>query len=289
MIMMNGKNVLETMANTYNDMTKSAKKVADYIFEHTKEAQYMSITSLSEECGVADATVSRFCKNLGYDGYNEFKLALAKASGAKVNEPGTEYYEQIDPEDSIQVMANKLYASNVAAMKQTLDLLDAAAVDRAVRYMYGAQRVFCFGQGGSGVMAKEAWARFITAAPQFQCIEDSHLQTMAAALCTMNDVILFFSYSGATKELVDTLRPARERGAKVILITHFPKSPAAQFADVILQCGSKEGPLQGGSVPAKMSQLLIIDVLFNEFCRANSVFSDANREIVANAIAAKLL
>lgn len=286
---MDGKNVLDTLTATYSSLTKSAKKVADFIFENKMEAQYMSITSLAEECKVADATISRFCKTLGYDGYSEFKLALAKASGAKVSEVGAGIYDKIDAEDTITTMAEKLYASDVAAVSQTLHLVDEVAVTRAVQYMHSAQRVYFFGQGGSGVMAMEAGARFITAAPQFHCIEDSHLQTMAASMCTINDVILFFSYSGATKDMVDVLRPARERGAKIILVTHFAKSPAAAFADVILLCGSREGPLQSGSVAAKMGQLFLIDILFNEFCRVNSAFTDANRESTSNAIAAKLL
>ena len=112
---------------------------------------------------------------------------------------------------------------------------------------------------------------------------------LAAALSTPDDVILFFSYSGATKDMLDVLRPARRRGAKIILVTHFAKSPAAAMADVTLLCGSKEGPLQSGSVAAKMGLLFIIDVLFNEYCRTNPALTEANREATAGAISAKLL
>lgn len=268
------KDVLDTMTGEYNNLTKSGRKAADYIFAHRVEAQYMSITALAEECGVAEATISRFCRTLGFSGYNDFKLALAKASGAPAADDEVGIYGKVLPEDSITDMCKKLYATNVG---------------RAVKYLSAAQRVYCFGQGGSLVIAMEAWARFITAAPQFQCIEDSHMQAMAAALSTPDDVILFFSYSGATKDMLDVLRPARRRGAKIILVTHFAKSPAAAMADVTLLCGSKEGPLQSGSVAAKMGLLFIIDVLFNEYCRTNPALTEANREATAGAISAKLL
>lgn len=286
---MKQKNVLDTLTATYSSLTKSAKKVADYIFANMTETQYMSITSLAEDCGVADATVSRFCKTLGYNGYNEFKLALAKSSGVKINEIGTEVSGKVTSQDLFSAMAEKLYNTNIEALNQTLHKVDEASIAKAVHYMKQAQRVYCFGQGGSCVMAMEAWARFITAAPQFQCIEDSHMQTMAASMCNKRDVILFFSYSGATKDMVDVLRPARKQGAKIILVTHFAKSPAAAFADIILICGSREGPLQSGSIAAKMGQLFLIDILFHEYCRENSAVTNANREITSNAIAAKLL
>ena len=112
---------------------------------------------------------------------------------------------------------------------------------------------------------------------------------MLDLMSTPDDVILFFSYSGATKDMLDVLRPARRRGAKIILVTHFAKSPAAAMADVTLLCGSKEGPLQSGSVAAKMGLLFIIDVLFNEYCRTNPALTEANREATAGAISAKLL
>ena len=212
---------------------------------------------------------------------------LLKNAPAADDEVGI--YGKVLPEDSITDMCKKLYATNVAAIGQTLAQIDEENVGRAVKYLSAAQRVYCFGQGGSLVIAMEAWARFITAAPQFQCIEDSHMQAMAAALSTPDDVILFFSYSGATKDMLDVLRPARRRGAKIILVTHFAKSPAAAMADVTLLCGSKEGPLQSGSVAAKMGLLFIIDVLFNEYCRTNPALTEANREATAGAISAKLL
>ena len=79
----------------------------------------------------------------------------------------------------------------------------------------------------------------------------------------------------------------REQGAKVILVTHFPKSPAAAFADVILQCGANEGPLQLGSVAARIAQLFVIDVLFAEVCRHTEGDSRNARERVAGVLAAK--
>ena len=92
------------------------------------------------------------------------------------------------------------------------------------------------------VMAMEAWARFSTTTPNFIHIEDSHMQTMAAALASPQDVILFFSYSGSTKDMEEVLELAEEQKTPIILVTHFPKSRAAEIADVVLQCGYSESP-----------------------------------------------
>ena len=79
---MTTQDVFETISSQYFQLTNSEKKVADYVLSHRIDAQYMSISELAEECEVADATISRFCRRLGVGGYNAFKLELAKASMA---------------------------------------------------------------------------------------------------------------------------------------------------------------------------------------------------------------
>ena len=69
------------MLRTKRDsLTKSGIIVADYLMQHAEDAQYLSISSLAKACGVAEATIFRFCRALGFDGYNEMKIALAKAT-----------------------------------------------------------------------------------------------------------------------------------------------------------------------------------------------------------------
>ena len=162
-------------------------------------------------------------------------------------------------------------------------------MEKAVDLLSSANRVFCFGQGGSMVMAMEAWARFSTASSRFIHIEDSHMQAMSVSLATSQDVILFFSYSGSTKDMEDIMNIAKKQGIPIILITHFSKSRAAEFADVILLCGYNESPLQSGSVAAKVGQLFLIECLFYVFCKRNPELFAAARSATAEAIAQKLL
>ncbi|WP_178040998.1 SIS domain-containing protein [Frisingicoccus sp.] len=283
------ENILDSITKEYNSLTRSGKKLADYIFANTSSTQYMSITSLAESCGVSEATITRFCRGLGLSGYNDFKLALAKCE--RISELGdpSDVPQTIKPEDDFNTMCHKLLASNMVSLNETMEHLDEARLTRAVDLLTAAQRVYCFGQGGSMVMAMEAWARFSTTTPNFIHIEDSHMQTMAAALASPKDVILFFSYSGSTKDMEEVLQLAKERKTPIILVTHFPKSRAAEFADIVLQCGYSESPLQSGSIAAKVGQMYLIECLFYGYCRRNPEVRSAARSATAQAIAKKLL
>ena len=136
---------------------------------------------------------------------------------------------------------------------------------------------------------REAWSRFLTVTPKFFTIEDNHMQIMAASLLEENDVILFVSYSGSTRDAEDVLRPAKARGAKIVLITHYADSPAASMADVVLLCGGHERPLQTGSIAAKMAMLFVVDMLVNEFCRRDMDTTMRNKDLTANALAIRHL
>ena len=83
------------------------------------------------------------------------------------------------------------------------------------------------------------------------------------------------------------LELAKSRGIPTVLVTRFHKSPAAKLADVVLCCGSNEGPFQFGSVPARIAQLTVLDVLFQEYCYRNQDSCAENIRRIASALAGK--
>ena len=98
-------------------------------------------------------------------------------------------------------------------------------MDRAATLLQRARQVFFFGQGGSYILACDIWARFSMLSTKFRTAGDSHMQAIAASLMGPEDVVVFVSYSGATRDMMDTLHLARENGAKVILLTHYSDAP----------------------------------------------------------------
>lgn len=280
-------NAFERISNAYYHLTAAEKKVADYVIIHQRDTQYMSISELAEACGVAEATVSRFSKRLGYKGYNAFKLAVAHSTAGR--SAGNPLSGQVLAEDGVSDVCQKLFAANVDAMEQTLSLLRPEDVTAAGDLLERADKVLCMGQGGSMVMAQEAAHLFSTAFGKYFAVTDSHMQAIAATQLGPRDVILYFSYSGATRDMVENCLLARERGAKVILVTRFPKSPGAALASVVLQCGANENPLQMGSVAARIAMIFVLDVLFSEVCRRDLPACRARRRQVADALSEKHL
>lgn len=279
------QNVFVQIGTEYYSFTASEKKLADYILAGQEQISRMSISELANACGVADATVSRFCRRMGYRGYPDFKIAILNAARSHLKD--NPLSGEITAEDSLEIIAQKLLAANSIAMSQTLEVVNLDAVQQAAECLRGAANVYCMGQGGSMLIASEAAHLFSTVTNKFRPVGDSHLQAMAAAMMQPQDAVLFFSYSGSTTDMLDTLRTTREQGGRVILVTRFPNSPGAELADYVLQCGANENPLQSGSVPARIAQMYLVDILFTEYTRKNMPQTCESRNRIAQALAPK--
>lgn len=282
---MNSCNFWELLRARYSELTRSGRLVADYLTQHAEEAQYLSISSLAAECGVAEATIFRFCRSLGFDGYNEMKIALAQAN-ALPTAAGT---NKLEPGTDTATLCTHAVAVALEAINGTRTVLDPDAIDAAATLLQRARQVFCFGQGGSQILANDIWARFATVSTKFRTAGDSHMQTIAASLMVPEDVVLFVSYSGSTRDMMETLRIVKENGAKVILLTHYADAPGTALADVVLLCGARESPLEGGSIAAKIAVLFVAEVLVLRYTLDNQELTAIARDRTSKALAPKLL
>ena len=281
------ENVFNLITREYYQLTASEKKLAAFVVANGQCSQAMSISELAAACGVAEATISRFCRRMGYRGYSAFRLAIAAATAARADSDPLS--GDIQPEDSVPDLSSKLANVEIEAIRETQSLIRPEDIMAAADLLLAADKVLCMGQGGSMLLAKEAAHLFTTAFSGFFPVADSHMQVIAATNLTERDAILFFSYSGSTKELMDVLPIARRRGARIILVTRYPGSPGAALADLVLQCGSNEGPLQVGSVTARMAQLFVLDLLFTEVCNLDPEGVIESQERVAEAASLKHL
>lgn len=271
----------------YNQFTRTEKKIADFVTKNTNQVLFMSITDLAEACGVAEASVHRFCRTMGVKGYQEFKMKLSLSMAGDETESVTGDKDNLKV-DSLQYTMDKILETQISALKETHTLINTEDVEKTVSMMEQAKHIYFFGIGDSLLTALEARNKFLRITAKISCVEDPHMQAMTASMLTREDMIFFISYSGSTKDNVYVAEIAKEVEARIVAITRFVKSPLTNYADVVLLCGSNEGPLEGGSMGAKLSQLYIIDILFQEYYRRNLGISAENNRRTSKAVVEKL-
>lgn len=280
--------IFSLIQSKYSSFTKSEKIVADFIFESPEKVLYTSITDLAEICGVGDTTVFRFCKALNLHGYQEFKMILAQDLALRDGIDQT-VTGSISQEDDVKDICLKTLKTNIAALNETYEVLDFSAVEKAAELISRARKIHFFGMGSSGITALEARQKFMRILPNVDFVADCHMQYMAASLLDERDLAIFFSYSGSSKDTIEIHNIAKKSGCKTICITRFAKSVLAGKADIVLKCGSNEGPLDGGALATTMVQLYILDVLYLQYFIRHYNQSKENKARTTESISSKLL
>jgi DNA-binding MurR/RpiR family transcriptional regulator len=246
-------NIIAYLRSLYSSLTKAEKKVADIVLKEEKNIIYDSLTDLAEKSGVGETSVLRFCRQIGYKGFQDFKLALAQEL-----ENTTTYESNSDK------ISEQIKQKNIQTLEETTSLINDELIQTVVEEFQQAKKIVFLGVGSSGATAEFANFRFIRTGLPVEVVTESHLGLIKASLLTENDLAVVISVSGSTVDIVDIAKRANESKAKVICITSHIKSPVTKFADIVLLSASREKPTEGSAFSSVISQLHILDVLFME-------------------------
>lgn len=248
---------LTRIRSSMNAFKPAERTIADFVLESPERILQMSISELARDAGAGESTVIRFCRTLGYGGYQEFKLRLAQ----DLVEPVEFIHEKISFRDGVEELAQKIFQTNLSAVEATRKSLDRGMVEVAARAIVQARRIDLYGVGYSSFTALDGKLKFARLGLLADCYGDAHLQAMAAVSLTKRDVAIGISHSGSTRDVVDALFTARKAGAICIAITNFSPSPITKAADVVLLTAAPETPLGGEVLTSRIAQLCVIDVL----------------------------
>ncbi len=241
----------------YRDLSKTEKLIADYIMDHPEQTARSTINQIANTLNIADSTFFQFTRTLGYHGFKDFKLALLMEE----HDPTVSIHEQIIKSDSELTMAQKVFDSTNQSILDTKKLLDATSLKKAVKFLTQANLVTFFGIAGSGYVAGDAFHKFLRSPLHVQHNMDYHVQLMMASLQSKDDCAVLISHTGLTKEAIEIAKITKERGAKLIILTSYPKSPLAKMGDVVFISTAEETDYRSEALSSRISQITIIDAL----------------------------
>ncbi|SEO17666.1 transcriptional regulator, RpiR family [Amphibacillus marinus] len=250
--------------------TKSEQKIVHYILTNHENIIYDSLTELSENSEVAEATALRFFRKIGFSGFQAFKLAYAHEQTYRQQESALDYVDQIK-------------ANMVTAIEESYHLVDQTQLDQAVKLINSSNDIVVFGIGASGIAALDMQNRLMRIGKNIEVITDTHAQIMRATSSKADTVIIAISLTGSTKEIIDNITIAKNKGASIVALTNYSKSPLTKLADIVLLSSAKENPLDRGSLVSKISQLYLIDLICTGITILNSEEAERiKREITEN-------
>lgn len=245
-----------------NNLNPTEKRIASYILDNIEEVPHLSIKLLADRSGTSEAAIVRFCKTIEFNGYKDFKISLLSEISANQKEDDNKYTD-IKPGDKLESIIENVCLNNKKSIEDTLQILDYNEVKRAIDKIHKAKRIDFYGVGASGIIAQDGQQKFMRINKFSMAYMDGHLQVTAAANLAKSDVAVLISYSGETKDIIETMDVAKQTGAAIIAITKYGKSRLSEGADIKLFLSATETSMRSGAMSSRIAQLNMIDILFS--------------------------
>lgn len=219
--------VIATIRSLLPSLLPTEQAVASVLLERSAEIVELSSQQVAELSGASRATVVRTCQSLGFTGYQQLRVLLARdAAALPPAAPAA-------PAGPAGIVAHT-FTQLAGRVDDMLALLAPAEIERAVELIATARRVVVSGNGLSAPLALDAAARLTSIGRAAEATLDVIGQQITARLLQPGDLLLVVSGSGSNTATLRTVEAAAAAGADVIAVTAFARSPIAQAATIAL-------------------------------------------------------
>lgn len=267
------------------DMPAAMAKIGTFLLAQPQAPLELSIMELADQTGTSPATVTRFCRLLGYSGYVPFRVSIASDVGRSDARESwkADIGRAFGPDDSAADVLSTLVNAHTRSLQETAASMDLAVMSRIARRIAMSNHVDIYGIGGSAVMAKELQSRLYRIGINAHHWSEVHAGLTSAAIQDSNCVAIGISNTGRTEETIQMLREAGEAGALTVALSNNPSSPIAESADASIVTSVHEQFLQPDDLSGKHVQLLVLDLLYLLVAQVN--FNQTTSKLAASALA----
>lgn len=254
------------------DFTQSEKKIAKYILENGQDVITHSAQEIGDSTDTSPASVVRFSRTLGYEGFQELKLEIAKTQNQNEEKIIDDIIEK---GDSVEKVVHKVANQGINTINNTVALLNIEDFEKAIEEIKKANNIYLFGVGASAIVAMDLQHKLLRINKIAIFHLDANVQLAMSVHAKRGDLAIGISYRGKSKEVNNSVRRAKENGASCISITKYGNNSLADLCDINLRVPNVEKELRVSAIASRMAQLMVTDILFLGIAKDN--FEDVER------------
>ncbi|RSI83908.1 putative HTH-type transcriptional regulator YbbH [Streptococcus mitis] len=241
----------------FEELTELEQEIARYFLQVDTIVDDLSSQQVTQKLHVSQAALTRFAKKCGFTGYREFVFQYQH----QANKPDTHSHQH-------SPLTKRVLRSYSNLREQTQDLIDEEQLERVAQLIDDAERVYFFGTGSSGLIAREMKLRFMRLGVVCEALTDQDGFAWTTSIMDENCLVLGFSLSGTTQSVLDSLLDAKEMGAKTILFTSAPNKNSQAYTETVLVAShSQSSYIQ--RISAQLPMLILIDLIYAYFLEIN--------------------
>jgi DNA-binding MurR/RpiR family transcriptional regulator len=252
------RDYIDVINDVYPSLSQAEKRVADYTLENLTIVLRMSTRELCDVTNVSEPTVFRFCQQLGFSGFRDFKISMAQQVATYKN-----YFTSNDiSESKLQTLVRRALQTEIKVIDTTLKMMDYALLEKTAGRMLSARRICLFGAGSSVESCNDARRKFARLGMNVWSFSDFHEAATTLGTFNEQDMLIAVSHSGITRETTDVLRIAFDRKAHTVLITAFPNTHMRKYVHTILRTYAQETVDNRIVIASRIGQFAMIDALY---------------------------
>lgn len=251
----------------WDDFTPSDKKIGEYIIDNPEQIINYNTLELAEIIQTSQSAIIRFIKKIGYKGYIDFKIDVARSI-----EENSEFLldEVISKDESIENIISKSKNNVLSTVEKTYALIDDQRIKTAVEDINKANNIYLAGVGSSGLICEDFSYKLQRSGKKVFYQVDAHTNLALVSNICKDDLLIAISYSGLTKEILIASEYAKNIGAKVISISKALNSALANNTDELLLIPEIEREMRYGAISSRLSSQIITDILYYGYVAANT-------------------
>ncbi|MDO3408448.1 MurR/RpiR family transcriptional regulator [Saccharibacillus sp. CPCC 101409] len=248
--------VIAKIISQQQKYTYGENQIANFVIHNSEFITRHTITALANEIGVSETSINRFCKKVGFKGFNDFKIAVAQDSFYREMQTRKKERRDIDPIDALALDYNELIV-NTAAMVSEPELSKLAGQLKAAR------RIHIFGIFDSFLAAAALKNRLSLLGIQAEAVGDSRAMKIAAVHCGEDDLVIAFTRSGSTGEIIEAMTAAHANRAMTAAITCYESSPVTETVQTSIIVPDKMSVSSSAMMANHMTFLFVIDAMMS--------------------------
>ena len=254
---MNKQDISTIIDLHFEEMTDLEQEIAHYFLQEETIQDNLSSQQVTQKLHISQAALTRFAKKCGFTGYREFIF---------------QYQQQANKQNlhlpNHSPMTKRVLRSYSNMREQTQDLIDQEQLEGIAQLIEDAERVYFFGTGSSGLVAREMKLRFMRLGVVCEALTDQDGFAWTTSIMDENCLVLGFSLSGTTPSIIDSLLDAQDMGAKTILFTSMPSKDTQVFTETVL-VASQTHTSYIQRISAQLPMLFFIDLIYAYFLEIN--------------------
>lgn len=253
------QSVMDTIHILYDSFFEQEKKIANYMIQNHTKVINQTIGELAEACGTSVATVSRFCRKCGVDGFHQLKIMLAKEIADNSTDlPVSNHISRTQIGQSLQnILANK-----IDEIRQTISLMDEKQLNRILDYIKSARIVQFVAVGNTIPVALDGAFKFNEIGIKAMAGTIWETQLAFSLSLGRDDVMIAISNSGESRQVVKMVQEAKQNNVVTVGITNNPNSTVGQCVDYHIQTATREKLFLNEICFSRVSAMTVIEVLY---------------------------